>query len=178
MWLMRSRDLNWGAMPLSGVFATTDGAVVLVGAFKQNPLRDICSALEIADLSADPRYDSFPNQVKNRAQLQAIFRERFAANTTAHWLKRLEEQDLLCAPVRSLAEALADEQTAVNQMVVQVNGAGNDPIKLVASPIAMSDAAIRLDRPPRLGEHGRDILRELGYAPARIDALVAEGVVA
>lgn len=178
MWLMRSRDLNWGAMPLSGVFATTDGAVVLVGAFKQNPLRDICSALEIADLSADPRYDSFPNQVKNRAQLQAIFRERFAANTTAHWLKRLEEQDLLCAPVRSLAEALADEQTAVNQMVVQVNGAGNDPIKLVASPIAMSDAAIRLGRPPRLGEHGRDILRELGYAPARIDALVAEGVVA
>jgi crotonobetainyl-CoA:carnitine CoA-transferase CaiB-like acyl-CoA transferase len=42
----------------------------------------------------------------------------------------------------------------------------------------MSDAPIRLNRPPRLGEHGRDILRELGYPPARIDMLVAEGVIA
>jgi formyl-CoA transferase len=178
MWLMRSRDLNWGAMPLSGVFATTDGAVVLVGAFKQHPLKDISAALEIADLSADPRYDSFPNQVKNRPALQKIFRERFATNTTAYWLQRLEAQDLLCAPVRSLAEALADPQTAVNKMVVEVPGAGNDTIKLVASPISMSGAEIRLVRPPRLGEHSRDVLRELGYAPAQIDALVGEGVVA
>ncbi len=178
MWLMRSRDLNWGAMPLSGVFATKDGALVLVGAFKQHPLRDICAALEIADLSADPRYDSFPDQVKNRADLQKIFRDRFVANTTAHWLKRLEAQDLLCAPVKSLAEALNDPQTAVNKMVVEVPNAGNDPIKLVASPISMSGAEIRLTRPPRLGEHGRDVLRELGYAPAKIEALVKEGVVA
>ncbi len=178
MWMMRERDLNWGAMPLSGVFATKDGAVVLVGAFKQHPLRDICAALEIADLSPDPRFDSFPNQVKNRPELQRIFRERFAANTTAYWLKRLEQQDLLCAPVRSLADALADEQTVVNKMVMELNGAGNDPVKLIASPISMSGADIRLTRPPKLGEHGRDVLRELGYGPAQIDALVKEGVVA
>src|SRR5438874_761744 len=33
-WLMRGRELNWAAMPLSGVFETRDGAVVMVGAFK------------------------------------------------------------------------------------------------------------------------------------------------
>ena len=44
-------ELNWAAMPLSGVFETTDGAIVLVGAFKANPLQDICQALEIEDLS-------------------------------------------------------------------------------------------------------------------------------
>lgn len=177
MWLMRARDLNWGAMPLSGVFATTDGAVVLVGAFKQNPLRDISTALEIADLSVDPNYDSFPKQVKNRPALQKIFRDRFATNTTAHWLARLEAQDLLCAPVRSLAEALIDPQTVVNGMVVEVPGTANDPIKLVASPISMSGAEMRLARPPRLGEHSCDVLRELGYAPENIESLVREGVI-
>src|SRR5216110_3331323 len=44
--MMRGREVNWGAMPLSGVFETGDGAVALVGAFKANPLRDICTALE------------------------------------------------------------------------------------------------------------------------------------
>ena len=38
-WLMRGRELNWAAMPLSGVFETRDGAVVMVGAFKTEPLR-------------------------------------------------------------------------------------------------------------------------------------------
>ncbi len=34
VWMMRGRELNWAAMPLSGVFETLDGAVVMVGAFK------------------------------------------------------------------------------------------------------------------------------------------------
>ena len=52
MIMMADSEVNWAAMPLSGVFETHDGALVLVGAFKANPLRDICAALEIADLLA------------------------------------------------------------------------------------------------------------------------------
>ncbi|MGO7902922.1 CoA transferase, partial [Rhizobium ruizarguesonis] len=54
--LMRQRDRNWGAFPRTGVFETTDGAIVMVGAFKQNPRQDICNALEIEDLSQYPQY--------------------------------------------------------------------------------------------------------------------------
>ena len=72
--MMRGREVNWGAMPLSGVFETSDGAVVLVGAFKANPLRDICTALEIDDLSQDGRFASHGQLLKNKAALHAIFR--------------------------------------------------------------------------------------------------------
>jgi formyl-CoA transferase len=82
MWLMRKRELNWGAMPLSGAFATSDGALVMVGAFKTNPLQEICIALDLDDLSADPRYATPEKQAAERPALQAIFRERFATNTT------------------------------------------------------------------------------------------------
>ena len=53
MHLMRGRELNWAAYPLSGVFETADGAIVMVGAFKENPLREICRALDLDDLSGD-----------------------------------------------------------------------------------------------------------------------------
>ncbi len=56
MLLMRDIDLNWAAMPLSGVFDCADHPLVLIGAFKANPLRDICVALEIPDLSLDARF--------------------------------------------------------------------------------------------------------------------------
>jgi formyl-CoA transferase len=180
MWLQRKRELNWGAFPLTGVFDTTDGALVIVGAFKANPLQDICRALDLPDLSADSEYATFAGQMKNKAELHRQFRSRLSTNTTAYWLGRLEEQDLLCAPVQTLADALASEQTAVNGMVVSFNGDGrrNEPLRLVGTPVAMADGAFALRHaPPILGEHGAEVLDELGYASDRIAALRAGKVV-
>ncbi len=79
-WSMHREVLNWAAMPLTGVFDTTDGAVVLVGAFKANPLRDICAALGIEDMSAE--YPDLATQRKHKPFLQELFRDNFATNTT------------------------------------------------------------------------------------------------
>ncbi len=174
MWLSRKRDLNWGAFPLTGVFETTDGALVIVGAFKQNPLQDICKALGLPDLSADPNYATFAKQAENKADLHRLFRSKISTDTTAYWLGKLEEQDLLCAPVQTLGQALESEQTAANRMVIELNS-----MKLVASPITMADSAFKLRHaPPSLSEHGDEVLGELGYSADRIDELRKAKVVA
>ena len=158
MIMMADSEVNWAAMPLSGVFDTQDGALVMVGAFKANPLQDICAALEVDDLSGDPRYCNLNQQFKHKAELQAMFRQRFASNTNAHWLGRLEQQDLLCAPVRDLREALVDPQTLHNRMIMEGPGEGQQ-LRFVASPIQMSAAPVTLRRaPPRLGQHTEEIL--------------------
>ncbi|MFS4091048.1 CaiB/BaiF CoA transferase family protein [Streptomyces sp. AF1A] len=179
MQLMRDRELNWARMPLSGCFPTTDGALVLVGAFKENPLRDICAALDLPDLSQEERFKDLAAQFANRPEIQRILRERFATDTTAHWLARLEERDLLCAPVKNLAEALQDPQTVHNGMLLEFEHPLGETVRTVGSPIAMSEAptAVR-HAPPRLGEHGAQVLAELGYDQARIDQLKDAGVLA
>lgn len=160
--MMRGREVNWGAMPLTGVFETQDGALVMVGAFKADPLGDIAAALDLPDLKSDPRFVGHELQVANKPALQALFAERFRTQTTAYWLARLEEQDLLCAPVRQLAEALADEQTAVNGMILEADGA-TERVRVVGSPIHMDSAqvAIRIV-PAGLGEHTEAVLGEIG----------------
>ena len=161
MWMMRGRELNWAAMPLSGVFETTDGAIVMVGAFKVNPLGDICNALDIDDLSADARYVTLERQKAHRAELQAIFRDRFAGDTTAHWLERLGEVDILCGPVKTLKDALDDPQTTCNRMIVELDPTAGGPVRLVASPIDMSAAPFAVRHaPPGLGEHNEEVLAE------------------
>jgi len=153
-------EINWAAMPLTGVFETRDGAIVVVGAFKANPLRDICAALEIPDVSADPRFATLAAQFEHKALLHDMFRARYRTQTTAHWLERLEAQDLLCAPVRTLREALADPQTAHNGMILETAD-GDMTTRLVGSPIRMSNAPVGVRRlPPRLGEHTREVLAE------------------
>lgn len=158
MIMMADSEVNWAAMPLSGVFETTTGPLVLVGAFKANPLRDICAALEIEDMSVDARFCNLNQQFAHKAELQRTFRERFASNSREYWLARLEEQDLLCAPVRDLREALVDPQTLHNRLVLEGDGEGQ-PVRLIGSPIELSNAPVVLRRaPPRLGQHTAEVL--------------------
>jgi formyl-CoA transferase len=162
MILMRDREVNWAAMPLSGVFECADQPLVLIGAFKANPLRDICAALELPDLSLDPRFANLEQQFAHKAELQGTLRERFRTRTRDHWLARLEAQDLLCAPVRDLREVLVDPQTVHNAMVMEGPAAGGTRYRFIASPITMSAAPVALDRvPPRLGEHTDEVLAEV-----------------
>jgi formyl-CoA transferase len=95
--LHSGKEINWAEMPLTGVFETTDGALVLVGAFKANPLQDICGVLQIEDLSVD--YPDLESQRDSKAYLQERLRNEFAKRETDHWIEQLEQADLLCAPV-------------------------------------------------------------------------------
>ncbi|MDB5515841.1 MAG: CoA transferase [Tardiphaga sp.] len=159
--LMRGREVNWGAMPLTGVFETSDSALVMVGAFKANPLKDIGTALGIEGIENDERFAGHELQVKNKTAMQDLFRGRFKTNTTAHWLGKLEEQDLLCAPVLTLAQALADEQTAVNGMIWETQGEV-EMVRVVGSPIHLSDAPVGIRiAPAQLGQHTDAVRAEM-----------------
>ena len=125
----------------------------MVGAFKKNPLQDICRALDLEDLSADERYTDLERQKQHRPELQRVFRDRFRTDSTEHWLYRLGAVDILCAPVKSLEEALADPQTAFNEMIVDLAPSPGGPVRLVASPIGHVGCAV--PGPARAAEAGR-----------------------
>ena len=144
--MMRGREVNWGAMPLTGVFETSDGALVMVGAFKAHPLKDIGTALDIPALHDDPRFATHALQVQNKPALQSIFKERFRGHPTSYWIARLEEQDLLCAPVKTLGEALEDEQTAINGMILETHNRV-EKVRVVGSPVHLDDAPVTVRIP-------------------------------
>jgi crotonobetainyl-CoA:carnitine CoA-transferase CaiB-like acyl-CoA transferase len=163
--LYSGKEINWAEMPLTGVFPTKDGALVLVGAFKANPLQDICKVLQIEDLS--PKYPHLDDQRAAKPYLQGRFRDEFAKHTSAHWIEQLEAADLLCAPVKNLAEVLQDPQTDANEMIVEFEHPLNGSMQLIACPIHFSGFDCEVRRaPPRLGEHNDEILDALGVTAA------------
>lgn len=173
MQLNRGFEVNWGRMPLTGVFATKDSAVCLVGGFAADPLMHISAALELdEDLALRPEFATQEKQVENRAALQGIFAERFATNTTEHWTTRLEQEGVLNAPVRTLAEALNDEQTTANRMIVEAQHPNAGTFRMLDAPIHLSDTPASVRRvAPRLGEHNDEILKENGFDDEEIRRL-------
>jgi formyl-CoA transferase len=174
MILEENYELNWSAMPLTGAFETSDGALVLVGAFKPNPLQDICRVLGLEDLSKT--YSDFDSQRANKKLIQDSFRKAFLKNTTEYWLERLEEEDLLCAPIRNLREALDDPQTKHNEMVADVPLNNNLTARLIGSPVKLSAVQFKVRHsPPDLGQDTHNILQEYGFDDSQIKAMKDQG---
>lgn len=176
--LMHDEELNWALMPLTGCFPTLDSEIVIVGAFKPNPLRDICAALGLPDLSLEERFSTLDRLKENRREVRALLADRLREGTTQQWLDALEKHDVLCGPVQSLSEALRDPQTTHNDMILEfVTGTGQT-VRTIAPPIAMSRVAREVRHaPPRLGEHTLELLDDLGYDETQVRELLSSGAV-
>lgn len=163
MELNRGYEINWATMPLTGVFHTADAPICVVGAFKQDALSRICRALGLPqDLSADERFDTRAKMDERREELHTIFAGVIATDTAANWLARFDREGVLCAPIRTLPEALTDEQAQVNGSVIDMDHPTLGRIRTVKAPITMSatPAGYRLP-PPRVGEHTEQVLGPL-----------------
>ncbi len=156
-------------------FETLDGAIaVAIGSERQWPR--FCRALGLPALADDPGFATNGERVTNRAELIPTLAARFAERTTKDWLAALEAADVPAGPIHDIAAAFASPWAAGRTVDIEHPRLG--PIRQVAPAFSLSrtPATIRTP-PPLLGEHTAKILAELGYDPAEIHALRADGIV-
>ena len=175
--LNTGRVLNWGHLPLGNPFPTSDGYIAVVGAFRPNPLADMCAVLGIDDLSKDPRFATDVARIDNGDELKELLAQGFRARTSAEWLRELEAVDILCSPVQTLEQALDDPQVRHNGMVIEFEHP-QGTVRGIGSPVKLCDTPASVRRPPPLlGEHNDEVLSELGYAPELIADLRRTGAI-
>jgi crotonobetainyl-CoA:carnitine CoA-transferase CaiB-like acyl-CoA transferase len=149
------------------VFRTADGELMLAVGND----RLFATLRERLGLPDDPRFATNSKRATQRDQLAVAIQERLARETTATWLERLE--GIPVAPVQTVLQAATHEQTRALGIVQELAGR-----KRLAEPLSVDGRRVSHETPaPRLGEHTEDVLREVGYSAAEVEALVEAGVV-
>lgn len=175
---MYGAELNWVTQWYTGTFPTTDGVVTVLGFFRNNAVGLICEALEIPDLSLRPELATTDLQARNKDIANEVIAPVVATMSTEEALQRFDEVDLLCAPQLTLAEALQHPQVEANDLLVDVNVAGQDSARVVGYSVRLSRSPRQVSREvPRLGQHTVELLVGLGYTSEEIAELGRQRVI-
>lgn len=160
-------------------FKTKDGTYIALAVGNDSQWEKFCGLADLKELAHDPRFATNPQRVHNRDALIPMVAEKMLARSGQEWLRELDNLMIPCGPINTFDKVFSDPQILARQMVAEVPHPTAGSVKMVTSPMKLSETPCEITRhPPLLGEHTEELLREkFGFDEDRIAALRKEGVI-
>ena len=150
-------------------FETADGYIAIACA-KEKFFAALAEALQMPELTRDPRFASFAARHEHRESLTVLLSARLGERTTDEWLDRLRG-DVPCAPVRDLQDALDPERLQERRMLASYDHPRLGAVRSMGLPLKASGFTPRYRAAPALGEDAAELLAEIGFDDREVASL-------
>lgn len=155
------------------VFKTADGYIT-AGTISDLEWQGFCAAVCDLELAKDPRFATPSARALNATARINTMAEYIEQHTTAEWLKRFDAADVPCAPILRRGEVIHNEQVVARGLIEELNQPTVGRIRQPKPAAQFEVNKAMVGGPaPRVGEHSRAVLRDLGYSDQAIDRMVA-----
>ncbi|MGI8927176.1 MAG: CaiB/BaiF CoA transferase family protein [Tepidiformaceae bacterium] len=172
-------EREFRAGPIVGHYACADGRWVMIVAIDQKFWPRVAKALEVPELSDDPRFARGLARYQNRADLEGLLERTFRSRDSDYWLERLREHDVPASTVQDYAEMVETEQVVLNDYIVEQEHPLWGKQRVIGLHVQLSETPGAVGEPaPMLGEHTEEVLRSIGVDAGHINAMAAAGVIA
>ena len=160
------------------IYQTTDG-YISAAVQSDREWTALTRALDHPEWLDDERFKTPALRMDNIDARLTLTQEVLATNNSAHWLARLEAEDVPCAPVLTRTEVIDHPQVVANGIVIETDHPGAGRLRQARPAARFSETPVELNRGgPTQGEHTEQALAEIGYTPNEIAALMEDGVAA
>lgn len=172
-------DITDADNPFNAAFETKEGRYIQVCCPDYNTYyKRFMTALGREDLVENENY--FPVKTMQEKGLNTevfnIVQEAFRKKTVDEWYPILTEADMAFSLAQSWEEILEDEQAWACDMLYTMKYDNGNERTLVRLPVHFEEMGVpEYNRGPFIGEHGPEILKELGYEDETIERLQETG---
>ncbi len=157
-------------------FKTKDGWIN-VGSANQGLWEKLLVVLGAEKVLSEEKFSDPNRRLENLSELEELLTDFFGVEKTEVWIEKLEAAGIPAGPVLNIEEMSLDPQTIARRMVREVSNHG-ETFKVIGHPVKYSDYDTQIElSAPKLGEHTRDIMAELGYTEEKIKLLLEKGSV-
>jgi len=153
--------------PVNDIFETADGRRLTLGILEEHFWQNF---VKLVPELADERFSSDAKRRQHGDELSALLAKAFKGKSAAEWIRACEESDIpvdLCVTPGAAAS---------NPQLVERKAVERGYAKFPVWANGARGGAIRSDT-PKLGEHTRELLLELGFDDGGIAELVKNGAV-
>jgi crotonobetainyl-CoA:carnitine CoA-transferase CaiB-like acyl-CoA transferase len=170
---MGQRDVAW---PVYDLFETADGEQVFLGVVTDTQWKSFCTAFGLSMLADDPGLTTQAERRAARPRVLPVIAEMVKHHTERDLIGRFDALGLPYAPIAKPGDMFDDPHLNASGGLVPVTMSDGRRTKLPALPVSLDGTRPGLRRePPRPGQHGAEIARELGFSDAEIAALREAG---
>lgn len=158
-------------------FETADGYLNIC-ILNEKLWHELCEVIDRPDLPADERFEQNADRVAHQDELEAEIEKTLAEKTTEEWIEIIaDEGGVPAGPVYEVEEALNNPQIDARGTITELDHPELGAVPVIEHPLKFenSDSGFEL-APPLLGEHNRDVFREMGYSEEELDELEEMGV--
>jgi crotonobetainyl-CoA:carnitine CoA-transferase CaiB-like acyl-CoA transferase len=156
-------------------YETKDGYVCVL-VYNDKQWKAFFDLIGRPELRSDPRFATQEARSRNYEPVYGLMIEEMRRRTTDEWVAALEAADIPVQRMNSLADIVADPHLAAIGYFRTVEHPSEGRIKSMAVPSEWSESPPDYRRhAPRLGEHTREVLREVGFSEEEIQNLIATG---
>ncbi|MDE0189785.1 MAG: CoA transferase [Gammaproteobacteria bacterium] len=161
------------------VYEASDGRWLQLNMVRNDELlARLFTAMDAAHILADERFATPRDMWQNRDALGDAIAEVIARRTSDEWLEAFGSLDVPVNRVAVVEETATDDQVLANAMAVRPEDDETELPWVLTHPVkGTSVPPVAAMRAPRLGEHSREILIELGYDAQSIQGMAEEGVI-
>ncbi len=157
-------------------FKTKDGWIN-VGSANQGLWEKLLVVLGAEKVLSEEKFSDPNRRLENLSELEELLTDFFGREKTEVWIEKLEAAGIPAGPVLNIEEMSLDPQTIARRMVREVGNHG-ETFKVIGHPVKYSDYDTQIElSAPKLGEHTREIMAEIGYNEKKINLLLEKGSV-